>query len=245
MDMRQYASTYVKPDNVRDGPIQTRIANLFESEQTGRPVLELETGSQFTLNDSNTNTLIKAWGYKSEDWIGQELELFLGTYKDWKSDPPTDKETVKVRAISPAKTPTADGGAPTVSKLLPRASRPGAAGGPPKRDDMDDSIPWLKRAREIACHLVGADPTTAPVCHPLRWPGSWHRKAEPRPCEIVAGASSFDHEIDLDAALKALEPFAPLQCRRTPTARRVRAPTGTSMSATSCAASCCISRLPS
>jgi hypothetical protein len=142
MDMRQYASTYVKPDNVRDGPIQTRIANLFESEQTGRPVLELETGSQFTLNDSNTNTLIKAWGYKSEDWIGQELELFLGTYKDWKSDPPTDKETVKVRAISPAKTPTADGGAPTVSKLLPRASRPGAAGGPPKRDDMDDSIPF-------------------------------------------------------------------------------------------------------
>jgi hypothetical protein len=72
-----------------------------------------------------------------------------------------------------------------------------------------EELKRLKRAREIACHLVGADPTTAPVCHPLRWPGSWHRKAEPRPCEIVAGASSFDHEIDLDAALKALEPFAP------------------------------------
>jgi hypothetical protein len=67
----------------------------------------------------------------------------------------------------------------------------------------------LKRAREIACHLVGADPTTAPVCHPLRWPGSWHRKAAPRPCEIIAEASDFDHEIDLDEALEKLEPLAP------------------------------------
>jgi hypothetical protein len=67
----------------------------------------------------------------------------------------------------------------------------------------------LKRAREIACHLVGADPTTAPVCHPLRWPGSWHRKAEPRPCEIIADASNLNHEIDLDEALAKLEPLAP------------------------------------
>ena len=72
-----------------------------------------------------------------------------------------------------------------------------------------EQLAKLKRAREIACHLVGADPTTAPVCHPLRWPGSWHRKAEPRPCEIIAEASDFDHEIDLDEALKTLEPFAP------------------------------------
>ena len=61
-----------------------------------------------------------------------------------------------------------------------------------------EQLAKLKRAREIACHLVGADPTTAPICHPLRWPGSWHRKAEPRPCEIIAEASNFDHEIDLD-----------------------------------------------
>jgi hypothetical protein len=53
MDLRQYASTFVKPDNVRDGPIQTRIVNVFESERYGRPVLELETGSQFMLNEGN------------------------------------------------------------------------------------------------------------------------------------------------------------------------------------------------
>jgi hypothetical protein len=36
IDMRNYASTYVKPDNVRDGPITTRIVNVFESERHGR-----------------------------------------------------------------------------------------------------------------------------------------------------------------------------------------------------------------
>jgi hypothetical protein len=137
MDMRQYASTYVKPDNVRDGPIQTRIINVFESERHGRPVLELETGSQFTLNDGNVNTLIKAWGYKSDDWIGQEIELSLGTYKDWRADPPVDKETVRARAISPAKTTAGNSGVPSAPPLPP--SRTAAAA---KRDDMDDAIPF-------------------------------------------------------------------------------------------------------
>jgi hypothetical protein len=72
-----------------------------------------------------------------------------------------------------------------------------------------EELAKLKRAREIACHLVGADPTTAPVCHPLRWPGSWHRKAAPRLCEIITEASDIDHEIDLDEALETLEPLAP------------------------------------
>jgi hypothetical protein len=137
MDMRQYASTYIKPDHVRDGPLRTRIVNVFESELHGRPVLELETGSQFTLNDSNTNTLIKAWGHNSDDWIGQEIELALGTYKDWRSHPPADKETVKARAISPAKA-AQDGGVPAVSKPLPASIKSVA----PRHDDMDDSIPF-------------------------------------------------------------------------------------------------------
>ena len=25
-----------------------------------------------------------------------------------------------------------------------------------------------------------ADPTSIPICHPIRWPGSWHRKSQPR-----------------------------------------------------------------
>ena len=136
VDMRAYAAKYVKPDQVRDGPIQTRIIAVLENEQYGRPLLELETGSQFTLNDGNCNTLIKAWGYNSNDWIGQELSLELGTYKDWRSDPPEEKETVKVRAISPPKAATGNSGVPSKSVLPP--SRAVAA----KTDEMDDTIPF-------------------------------------------------------------------------------------------------------
>jgi hypothetical protein len=140
MDMREFAgSKYIKPDQVRDGPIQTRVVNVFKSEQHGRPVLELEDGSQFTLNDSNNNALMKAWGYNSDDWIGQEIELFLGTYKNWRTDPPSDAETVKVKAVSPAK--TAQNGGMAVSKPPLPPSRTAAAAAA-RKDDLDDSIPF-------------------------------------------------------------------------------------------------------
>ena len=139
MDMRQYASKYIKPDNVRDGPIQTRVVNVFEEERYGRPALELENGSQFTLNEGNNNTLIKAWGHKSKDWLGQELELFLDTYKDWRADPPVDKETVKVRALSSGTSAAQNGGVPAVSKPLP-ASRTAPGGAGSLRGALDDDI---------------------------------------------------------------------------------------------------------
>jgi hypothetical protein len=138
MDMRQYASPYIKPDNVREGPIQTRIINVFESGRFKRPVLELEIGSEFMLNDTNCNILIKAWGHDSSGWIEQEIILELGTYKDWKEDPPVDKETVKVRAVSPAKSAAANGGAPAASKPPLPPSRTA-----PSKDDLDDAIPFV------------------------------------------------------------------------------------------------------
>jgi hypothetical protein len=65
-----------------------------------------------------------------------------------------------------------------------------------------DELARLKRARELAARLVGSDPTSKTIVHPLRWPRSWHRKSAPRLCRIV---SMTDTEIDLDEALKALE----------------------------------------
>ncbi len=59
----------------------------------------------------------------------------------------------------------------------------------------------LKRARTIACRLVGADPTSNAISHPIRWAGSWHRKGEPRLCVID---THTDNEVDLDTALEAL-----------------------------------------
>jgi putative DNA primase/helicase len=59
----------------------------------------------------------------------------------------------------------------------------------------------LYKARQLAAKLVGSDASAVPLVHPLRWPGSWHRKNEPRLARIV---SESDKEIDLDVALKWL-----------------------------------------
>ena len=134
VDMRKFAAKYIKPDQVRDGPIQTRIIAVLENERYGRPMLELENGAQFTLNESNNNTLINAWGYESDDWVGQDIEFLLGTYKDWREDPVVEKETVKVRAVSPAK--AGNGGVPASRPVLP-PSRAATA-----KKEMDDEIPF-------------------------------------------------------------------------------------------------------
>lgn len=144
MDARKFAARYIKPDNVRDGPIQTRIVNVFEGERYSRLMLELETGSQFGLNDTNTNALIKAWGYETDSWIGLELVLELGTYKDWRDDPPSEKETVKVRAISPAR--DANGGAAGAPPLPPSMTAT-TGGSASLSDELDDSIPFAPEWR--------------------------------------------------------------------------------------------------
>jgi len=67
----------------------------------------------------------------------------------------------------------------------------------------------LKQARDLAARIAGGDPSNKPACHPIRWPGSWHRKAAPRKCEIEAANS--DVELDLEFALTKLMSVAPAQ----------------------------------
>jgi hypothetical protein len=69
-----------------------------------------------------------------------------------------------------------------------------------------DDLLKLKRVRQICADLVNADPTSIPICHPIRWPGSWHRKKEPRLAEIID--CDPDIEIELTNALAKLEPLA-------------------------------------
>jgi hypothetical protein len=144
MDAREYISKIIKPDTVRDSPIQARIVNVFVEERYNRPCLELETGAEFPLNAGNTTALIKAFGHETDDWVGHEVELFLGTYKDYRADPVEEKETVRVRAAEPANavTPTpanpgANGGTPIDKSALPTGQTAAAKG-----DDMNDSIPF-------------------------------------------------------------------------------------------------------
>ncbi len=59
----------------------------------------------------------------------------------------------------------------------------------------------LKQARTFAARLVGGDASNKPIVHPIRWPGSWHRKNTPRLTRIVA---LTDAELDLSDALERL-----------------------------------------
>ena len=67
-----------------------------------------------------------------------------------------------------------------------------------------DELGKLKRARSLVSRLVDGDTSCDPVCHPVRWPGSWHRKKEPRPCKIIVQNSNVEIEIELETALAAL-----------------------------------------
>jgi hypothetical protein len=64
----------------------------------------------------------------------------------------------------------------------------------------------LKQARGLAAAIVGADRSNVPMVHPIRWPGSMHRKGKPRLSRIIGG--DFNAEIDLDAALGILRSVA-------------------------------------
>jgi hypothetical protein len=143
MDLRQYSAGPLKPDDVRGAPRTDRIINVYVHEKYDCPVLELESGDTFFLNATNGRILGKAWGFDSADWHGQELEFSLGSYKDWRTDPPTDKETVTVRAVSPAKAGAQNGGA-----ARPAPSKAVVAGGPASlRGEMDDEIPFAPEWR--------------------------------------------------------------------------------------------------
>jgi P4 family phage/plasmid primase-like protien len=76
----------------------------------------------------------------------------------------------------------------------------------PTRDAADHAR--LKRARRLSVALAGGDPSAVPLVHPLRWPGSWHRKGEPKLCRIIVLREEV--EIDLADVLERLEQAASL-----------------------------------
>jgi hypothetical protein len=70
----------------------------------------------------------------------------------------------------------------------------------PTRETADHDK--LREARELASLIVSSDPTAKPPVHPLRWPGSWHKKGEPRLAQIAE--INHEVEIELDDALGKL-----------------------------------------
>jgi putative DNA primase/helicase len=61
---------------------------------------------------------------------------------------------------------------------------------------------FLKECRRLATRLVGGDTSSIPAIHPMRWPGSWHRKGSPRLAHIVE--CNPEVEITLATALNKL-----------------------------------------
>jgi hypothetical protein len=132
-DMRRYSAGFIKPDDVRDGPRQEKIVNVYVSEKFNRPVLVFESGDEFTINQSNARALSKVFGFDDEGWRQKTVELSLGTYID-KEDGQT-KETVVLKTISSRD--SSGGGNGSTSPTPPTTTLL-----PPKRDDIDDSIPF-------------------------------------------------------------------------------------------------------
>ncbi len=72
---------------------------------------------------------------------------------------------------------------------------------------IGEDLQKLKEARRLATELAGGDPSNVPMVHPIRWPGSWHRKGEPRLATIIQ--VDPDREIDLVDVLDVLHDVSP------------------------------------
>jgi hypothetical protein len=97
MDMRKFSGkNFVKVNDVRDGPIEGRVAGISEGNY-GKPDLILESGDTLSVNATNNKILMRAYGPNSDDWIGKEVELFLGEIEYQGKM----QEAVLVRPISP------------------------------------------------------------------------------------------------------------------------------------------------
>ena len=82
MDMRKYSGeTFIKVDDVRNGPVRVQIAVVKEGKYD-KANLVFESGEVLGLNSTNNRTLIRAYGPNSDDWIGKEIELYLGEIID-------------------------------------------------------------------------------------------------------------------------------------------------------------------
>jgi hypothetical protein len=120
MKMTKYAgSSFIGLDDVQGGPFRGTIA-MVEHGSYDKAVITFSTGPRFSLNVTNTQTLIKAWGDESDDWIGEKVELYAGTVT-FKGEP---QASVLVRPLERK---------PGEKKVKP--PKPKTYGG-----DMDDEI---------------------------------------------------------------------------------------------------------
>ena len=98
MDMRKYSrrSTYIKVDDVRNQPRDETIVFVKEGKFS-KPDITFESGKVFSINASNTETLIDAYGADSDLWIGKQIKLYLGAIR-YQGE---DNEAVLIKPVTP------------------------------------------------------------------------------------------------------------------------------------------------
>jgi hypothetical protein len=99
MDMSKYAgSQFLRVADLQEqGSFKAKIIDIEIGEKFGKPNMTLSEGSILSLNVTNCGTLIRAYGANSDDWIGREIELYVGDVEyDGKTTP-----AIMVKPISP------------------------------------------------------------------------------------------------------------------------------------------------
>ena len=68
MDMRKYGAGPVRPEDVRDGPLQEKIVDVSISRKFECPALYFESGDQFLLFNANARVMNRAYTTESNNW---------------------------------------------------------------------------------------------------------------------------------------------------------------------------------
>lgn len=107
MDMTKYAgseSKYLKASDLQGKRVRVTISGVelveFRDDETGKvthkPSLSLKNKEKkLTLNATNTEEIIRAFGAESEGWSGKDLQLSTKYYKAF------DREGIVVTPIVP------------------------------------------------------------------------------------------------------------------------------------------------
>jgi hypothetical protein len=96
-DLKKYTGPrFVKPDHVRERPLRDTIVGVKEGK-FGKLELLLESGDILSLNATNTETLMNAYGRNSDRLTGKEIEMSFGQLQYNASD----HDAVLVKPISP------------------------------------------------------------------------------------------------------------------------------------------------
>jgi hypothetical protein len=138
-NMRKFGTHgFIKLDRVRGKPIRGKIVEVTES-QFSRPILRFEDGSQFSLNGTNTDTMLDVYGEDDRNWIGQVVELYEGMLRVAGGE----QEGVRLRPIS---LPEHYGDGGNGAKAPATATKKATAAEPAKKtklgEEMDDTIPF-------------------------------------------------------------------------------------------------------